>query len=273
MTQALLLHRLESYLDAVPRSAARAEGFGPLTLFNRVRDGWPYYARPTLGWSGPVTPPDVAAVRRRQRELDLPESFEWVDETTPSLRTVAEEAGLSVEALPLMVLRRRLATPATPGVTVRTLPPDDPWLAAATAIAQVAFSVPGTVPGAAGERERDAAADRLSPERLQAGRERIRRGLTVTVAAGPDGALPVSAGSHQPLGDVTEIVGVGTLPSARRQGLAAAVTAHLVADAVANGVSTVFLSAGSDDVARMYARVGFERVGTSCIAEPVPARR
>jgi hypothetical protein len=43
----------------------------------------------------------------------------------------------------------------------------------------------------------------------------------------------------------------------------------LVADATQRGVSTVFLSAGSDDVARMYSRVGFERVGTACIAAPV----
>jgi hypothetical protein len=30
----------------------------------------------------------------------------------------------------------------------------------------------------------------------------------------------------------------------------------------------VFLSAGGDDVARVYGRVGFRRVGTACIAEP-----
>ena len=30
----------------------------------------------------------------------------------------------------------------------------------------------------------------------------------------------------------------------------------------------MFLSAGSDDVARMYGRLGFERVGTAGIAQP-----
>ncbi|HKE50438.1 MAG TPA: GNAT family N-acetyltransferase, partial [Actinomycetes bacterium] len=30
----------------------------------------------------------------------------------------------------------------------------------------------------------------------------------------------------------------------------------------------VFLSAGSDDVARIYERVGFQRIATACIAEP-----
>lgn len=272
MTRAQLLHRLESYLDAVPRSAARAEAFGSLTLFHRG-DGWPYYARPTLGWSGEVSVDDVTAVRRRQRECDLPEAFEWVDDTTPVLRGIAELAGLRVEALPLMVLGRPIVSVQPAGVRVRTLPPDDPWLASATAVAEVAFGSSGTEPGTAGERERDAAATELTPERLQVSRERLQRGLTVTAVAAQGDGAPLCVGSHQPIGEVTEIVGVGTLPSARHRGLAAAVTAHLVADAVSRGVSTIFLSAGSVDVARMYARVGFERVGTCCIAEPSARRQ
>jgi hypothetical protein len=36
---------------------------------------------------------------------------------------------------------------------------------------------------------------------------------------------------------------------------------------LARGVTTVFCSAQSDDVARVYAGVGFERVGTACIAD------
>jgi hypothetical protein len=33
-------------------------------------------------------------------------------------------------------------------------------------------------------------------------------------------------------------------------------------------VATVFLSAGSQRIADIYARVGFEPVATACIAEP-----
>jgi predicted GNAT family acetyltransferase len=76
------------------------------------------------------------------------------------------------------------------------------------------------------------------------------------------------AGQHQPVGTVSEIVGVGTLPTARRRGLALAVTAALVADARSRGVETVFLSAGDDDVARIYSRLGFRRIATALIAEP-----
>ena len=63
----------------------------------------------------------------------------------------------------------------------------------------------------------------------------------------------VAAGAHQPVGGVSEIVGVATLPVVRRQGLGGAVTGTLVEDALARGVETVFLSAGSEDIARVYA--------------------
>jgi predicted GNAT family acetyltransferase len=79
---------------------------------------------------------------------------------------------------------------------------------------------------------------------------------------------PLAVGSHNPVGDVTEVVGVATLPAVRRQGLGAAVTGAVVQDARERGVETIFLSAGSEDIARVYARLGFRRVGTACIAEP-----
>ena len=98
-------------------------------------------------------------------------------------------------------------------------------------------------------------------------RNRVRRGLTVWAAAWVDG-LPVASSMHQPVGGVTEVVGVATLPAFRRRGLGAAVTALLVEDARARGAETVFLTARNDEIARVYARLGFVRVGTSCIAAP-----
>jgi predicted GNAT family acetyltransferase len=70
--------------------------------------------------------------------------------------------------------------------------------------------------------------------------------------------------------EVTEVVGVATLPSARRRGIGAAVTGALVAHALASGLGLVFLSAASDDVARIYERLGFRRVARAGIAEPGP---
>ncbi|HWM37584.1 MAG TPA: GNAT family N-acetyltransferase [Streptomyces sp.] len=101
---------------------------------------------------------------------------------------------------------------------------------------------------------------------------RILAGLAC-VAAAVEGRKALCAGQHQPVGTVSEIAGVGTLPTARRRGLALAVTAALTADARSRGVETVFFSAGDDDVARIYARLGFRRVATALIAEPVEWRR
>ena len=276
--RAALLAQIEQYYDAVPRPGARAEDFGPLTLFVREGKGWPFYARPAQAWAGPpaVSAADVDRVRDRQRELGIPESFEWVAEVAPTLRAAIEESGLSVHEHPLMVLDPDAVLPDTYelscGAVVRTIGPDDPALASALSVPHLAFAQPGTGVGSAGLADLtqlvSARAGDGSAERVAA---RIRAGLTVLCAAVYDGAA-LCAGQHQPVGAVSEITGVGTLPTARRRGLGRAVTAALAADARARGVRTVFLSAGDDDVARIYAGLGFQRVATALIAEPAPAR-
>ncbi|MFD3947661.1 GNAT family N-acetyltransferase [Streptomyces sp. NPDC058579] len=268
---ASMLSRLETYYDAVPRSAARAEEFGALTLFVREGRGWPYYARPALGHIGEVPLADVERVRARQRELGVPEAFEWVAETTPGLRAAVEQSGLVVHEHPLMILEGEgVAVSAPDGVTVRMVEAGDPALASAAAVPYAAF---GVTP------------DASVAEQLAA---RIGAGLTRLAAAVDADGTALSAGQHQPVGTalggvsgavsgaasevvpgaVSEVVGVGTLPAARRRGLGLAVTAALVADARARGVGTVFLSATDESVARLYGRLGFRTAGTALIAEP-----
>ena len=261
-----MLTELERYYDAAPRSAARVEEVGPFTVF--VGTGaWRYYARPRLGLSHDFTVEDVRAALAFKRSVDQPESLEWVHETTPSLLGAAHAAGLEVLEAPLMVLDRgawRAPEPPS-GLSLRILDADDPALPASVAVQNVGFGAAGTAAGPEGLRERDAAVE-AEHDFL---RSRMRDGLTVTaVAEGENG--PVATGAHQPVGAVTEIVGVATLPAVRRQGLGGAVTGALVEDALANGTETVFLSAGSEDIARVYLRVGFRRIGTACIAEPAP---
>ncbi|HEY9375442.1 GNAT family N-acetyltransferase [Streptomyces sp.] len=267
-----LLDRIERYYDAVPRSSARAEDFGPLTLFVQEGAGWPYYGRPALGSASVATAADVERVRTRQRELGVPEAFEWVDETTPGLRAAVEASGLVAHAHPLMALDLDAAAgpvdaPGSDGAVVRLLAADDPALLGAVTVPHLAFADPGTGVGEAGlpelaELMREHA-DGGAAERVAA---RIEAGLTCVAAAVEKDAV-LCAGQHQPVGPVSEIVGVGTLPAARRRGLGLAVTAALVADARERGVRTVFLSAGDEDVARIYGRLGFRRVGTALIAE------
>ena len=70
---------------------------------------------------------------------------------------------------------------------------------------------------------------------------------------------------------MSELMGVGTLPSARRRGIGAAVTARLVRDARERGAEIVFLSAADDDAARICERLGFRRIGTGCFGYPAEA--
>ena len=106
------------------------------------------------------------------------------------------------------------------------------------------------------------------PEVHDAGRvpELLGSGL-LAMAGAYDGQGAVGGGSHSPRGETTELAGIAVIPRARRRGLGAAITEALVADARARGITTVFLSAQDDAVARVYERVGFQRVGTACVAE------
>jgi ribosomal protein S18 acetylase RimI-like enzyme len=265
-----VIERIDAFCDAVPRRRAQAYEHGPLVLFVPTGPGWPYYARPRLGARPRITAAGIRAVRARQRELIIPESFEWIKQTAPEMAAAAAEAGLEVQPHPLMVLSAAPPPPAAPlpaGVTVRAVAPEDPELDLVWAVPAVAFGHPGTATGDAGPAERDKIAADHDGGTIEMLRERLRSGQSVLAAAfGPDG--PLAAGSCQAVDGVAEITGVGVLPSSRRQGLGAAVTALLARDALNRGVHTVFLSASDDIVARVYARTGFRQIGTAMIAEP-----
>ncbi|GID31787.1 GNAT family N-acetyltransferase [Paractinoplanes brasiliensis] len=276
--------RLERFYDALPRPYARAEEFGGLVLFVREGEGWPYYARPRRG-AGTPSAADITAVRQRQRELGLPEAFEWVHETTPDLLAVARSAGLDVLLAPLLVLDPAALVPDLPvaGGTIRFLEPDaesfPAELAASRAVAQLGFGAPAAPPSPltgklvaapAGPAERDAATGALSKALVAGQQERSASGdYRTAVVDSPEGLL--ATGAFMRSGEVAEIAGVATLPSARRRGYASQLTATLARRALDDGVTLVFLSAGDDDVARLYTKVGFRRIGTACIAEPAAA--
>jgi GNAT superfamily N-acetyltransferase len=274
-----LLQRVEAFYDAVPRDRAGVEEHGGLVLFVPNGRTGVFYGRP--GPDGrPVTAADIAALRDRQRELGLPEALEWVHELYPDLIGLAEPAGLAVLRAPLMALdpaALAAAERARPdsGPAVRLLAPDDDTLAddlaACDAVASVGFSAPGTAGGEAGPVSRDAAQVRLSAERLGAETARLAAGASARALAATAEHGLAACGQYQRVGDVVEIVGVATLPVARRRGLASAVTAALARRALDDGASVVFLSAAEQAVAQIYARLGFRQIATACIAEP--ARR
>ena len=258
LTPVTLLSTLETYYDAAPRPSATTEEIGPFTLFLRKEGGgWPFYARPALGHEGPIVAAQVEVLRERQRELEVPQSIEWVHETTPTLLSAAREAGLHVAECPLLVLpdgAETFTAPLPAGFEVAMLGPDSPDLAAVVSAVSAGF----------------AGSDEVGEKPVGGVRDFMRADL-MAMAGAYDGQGAVGGGSHSPRGTTSELTGIAVLPRARRQGVGAAITAELVADARRRGMSTVFLSAQDDTVARVYERIGFQRVGTACIAEPPDA--
>ena len=254
-------------------------------LFVREGEGWPYYARPRIGAETPSAA-DITAARRRQRELGAPEAFEWVHETTPDLLAVARSAGLDVHLAPLLVLDRAALLPElpVPGATIRVLDPRSPTfgddVAAARAVSQLGFGAPANATPleeatstslatlGAGPAERDAALVPLTPDELERMRARSAGIDFVTAVADSPTEGILATGGIQRAEDISEVVGVATLPSARNRGYASQLTATLAHRTLDTGATMVFLSASDDDVARLYTRVGFRRIGTACIASP-----
>lgn len=273
----VILDHIDSFLDTVPRGSGRAEDFGTLTLF--VADEaapFPYHARPARNRpNAEITAEDVTRVRERQRELGVPEIFEWLDAAAPSLRPAAEKAGLAVTERPLLVLEPSTPTPTFPE-GIRILGADDPALAGALAVPHLAFAELGTHVGTASLADLpEAIRLHATAAVLERTAARIRAGQTVIAAAFGEGTGASAAGAPAlcsgqllPIGTTAEIAGVGTLPSARRRGLGGAVTAALAAEARTRGMETVFLSATDGAVARVYAACGFQHVGSALFAEP-----
>jgi GNAT superfamily N-acetyltransferase len=216
--------------------------------------------------------------------VGVPEAFEWVHETAPDLLAVARSAGLEVVLAPLMVLETAALVPdlPLPAATIRFLDPVSPGfvddLHATRAVGTLGFGAPVTavLPGGAlsaepaGPRERDALPP-MTEGAIESQRSRYLSGrLTGAVVESLADGI-VASGFTQRAGEVAEVVGVATLPSARGRGYASQLTASLARRALQDGANLVFLSAGDDDVARLYSKVGFRRIGTACIAEPAPA--
>ena len=264
-TRGDLLTRIDTYYDTAPRATARAEEHGSLVLFV-AEQGWPFYARPNLARTTEPTSDEIQEVLARQLELEVPLALEWVHDTAPSLAAVARAAGMTVQECPMLVLESLLEAPAPDGA-VRLINAEDDDLAVVDAAIRVAFGTPGTAVSDAGAAERDdAAASTDASHSLGNTTDALRAGRTVMVGAFVSDVGAVGGGSHNPRGQVSEMVGVGVLPAFRRRGLAAAVAHLLSRHALDHGVTTVFCGADSSDVARVYEHVGFRRIGTTCIA-------
>ena len=263
-----LLDCVERYFAAAPLPEARIEAVGALDV--PIGDpAWPYPARVRPG-GGPVSADDVRTAIALQEGAGIPVGLEWIGERSPELAGVARSAGLAVDELPLLVADTPVELLLPSDVRLYLVGADDPELPHYEQVAAIAFAHPG------GVSEIGSLPVDTSPEaaaRTAALRERIAAGRTVMMVAVEHG-VPVAVGSHQPLDvdgtEISEVVGVATLPRLRARGLGAGVASALVAHA-RETADMVFLAAGDDDVARVYERIGFARIATTAVADRRPA--
>ena len=146
------------------------------------------------------------------------------------------------------------------------MPPGDAELDRVWAVPAVAFGHPGTVTGQAGVVERDKIAADYDGGTIEMLRERLRSGQSVVVAAfGPDGPLAAAAARPRTASRRSPAWACCRPPVARAS---ARPSPRCWPGRAGPGVTTVFLSASDDAVARVYARIGFREIGVAMIAEP-----
>ncbi|WP_222194886.1 GNAT family N-acetyltransferase [Modestobacter italicus] len=272
MSSTGLLDRIERYFALAPLSDAQVHTIGALQVPIGSPE-WPYPARPEPGHEAEVTEADVRAAVELQERSGLPASLEWLGDRCRGLASVARAAGLRVDELPLLVAADPVSVLLPSEVRLFLVGADDPRLGLYQRLIALAFAA---TPGQPTEPVRDGVPEvaqhdpgpaEVPPTEVL--RERVASGRTVMMVAVDDGQ-PVAIGSHQPVDvdgtEVSEVVGVVTLPRYRGRGLGAGLTSALVEHAQQTA-DLVFLSAGDDDVARVYERAGFARIATSCVAE------
>ena len=268
-----LLRRVDAYLDRAPDGDASTVDVGPLRSFVS-RAPWPFYVRPRPGLdpasAEAISADQVADAAAVLEAAEQDVSFEWVDELVPSLGPALEAAGYAVQRHPLLVLDLG-SRPTTCTSPARLLAGGSPDLRRALAVSDVGFADAGTAVGPAGARERDAGLADVDDSHVRHVDTRVRDGRSVVAVLDDDRDGVVATGWHQPIGDTTEIVGVATLPTHRRRGAAAAVVDRLLHDARVHGCTLALLSATDGDVARVYERLGFTRIGTAGAAASPPA--
>ncbi|MFE6663147.1 GNAT family N-acetyltransferase [Streptomyces sp. NPDC057697] len=219
---------------------------GPFTV--RYNPGWSLkyanYAIPDQG--AEPTAEEVDALVAAFRAHDRLPRLEFLPGTAPAVEPALLAAGFTVEnRAPIMACAPGGLVPPkqVDGLTIAE-PATDEELAAAALVQHHGY-------GGTGEPEAGVA-DWLRTAARDGG---------VAALATVDGAPAGAGGCSVPVDGLTELAGLAVADGFRRRGIGAALSAHLTATAFARGCRVVWLEPGDADVERIYAAIGFRRVG------------
>jgi GNAT superfamily N-acetyltransferase len=243
--------RLQTYLRQVVARERATIAAPPFTLFLNPTDprDWFNYAIPD-GPIGGNLRAELQALRAAFAAHQRRPRLEFIEQFAPQLAAALRDDGFEEQArMRFMVCTPQTYTPAPsqPDLQIITIDPTSP-------IEQVRENIEvnrrGFDPHAASATLAEA--------------EEFRSGLgSARAFSALLGGRAVAAGMYTtPIGGITELAGITTLADYRRRGVAAALTAHAVATAFANGVEVACLSAADDRAGRVYERVGFRPCAT-----------
>ncbi|WP_157548602.1 GNAT family N-acetyltransferase [Nonomuraea candida] len=236
--------RVHAYLRSLAGSSARRSG--PFLLKLDDHDDAPPFNYAIPDDDAAPTADDIAALVAAFRERARMPRLEYVPQCAPEVEAALLEAGFTAEGrYPLLVCppREAVDAPADPAVRIG-LVTEEPVLWEVARVMNAAFGAPEA-------KEHDVA-------RLR----RILDGGGLVAAASTTTGEVVGAGQLGiPHEGVAEVAGIAVRDSHRRRGIGGAVT-HLLTRAGADaGISTPFLTPGDDAAGRVYARVGYRKVG------------
>jgi ribosomal protein S18 acetylase RimI-like enzyme len=240
---------IQAYLRKSASRDRLTEHIGPFLATITPDNDNPYmnYAIPEDGAA--PSPADVEALIAAYQRYERKPRLEYMTNLAPEVESALLNAGFVVErTTPLMVYAPAPAptVPAIAGIELFSPQSDQEILDVSAA-----------------QREAYGGGDAPSSPDILPGWRRFAAAGGIMVSA-RDTVTGVTVGGgvcDVPFSATTELAGIGVSTTYRRRGIAAAMTAWLVDQALAAGTTHIFLMAAGENEARIYGRVGFKLIG------------
>lgn len=202
------------------------------------------YAIPDQG--AEPTAPELDALTAAFRERDRMPRLEFLPTWAPAVEPALLAAGFTVEnRAPLLACAPGELLPPKPveGL-VMAEPVTDAEFESAALVQHLGYGGTGEPEGGEVKWLRTAAA-----------------GGGVAALATFEGAPAGAGGCSVPVDGLSELAGLAVAADFRRRGIGAALSAHLTETAFARGCRVVWLEPGDAEVERIYASIGYRRIG------------
>lgn len=259
------INRLQSYLRIVAQLQYQVVSIPPFSLFFHYRETFKFFNyaipdRPDVEVANDLAMP-LGLLRAEFRQRDRLPRFEFIDDYTPSLAAILAANGFIEESrLHLMVCTPESyrAVDPPPGVEVVRLTKE-------AALGDIRDYAMTQQLGFEPDNSKIPPDNQLELKRQELDRSR-------SYLARKDGQAACAGLYTFPFDGLSEVAGIATRESFRRQGIGAYLTSVLVGDAFKDNVDMAFLSAADARAGRVYERIGFYSFATMlAYSDPVPA--